>query len=97
MLGHIVVSMFAEARRDPKVAKLLAGFSKKRKQRVIDAIEAAKLRETQPQDVDAMAMVEDLGAARFFRALVVTWNRSTQTSLRRDVSRWLEDHGYQWE
>ena len=38
MLGNIVVSMFAEARRDPKVAELLHAFSGKRKKQVVDAI-----------------------------------------------------------
>ena len=94
VLGHIVVSMFAEARRDPKVADLLAGFSGNRKQRVVDAIGAAKQRGSLPTSVDAQTMAEDLGAPVFFRVLVKMQPVDAEF-VEQHVGRWLDHYGYQ--
>ena len=93
-LGHIVVSMFAEARRDPKVAELLNRFSTRRKQRVVDAIEAAKSRRTLPASVDSAVMAEDLVAPVFFRAIVMI-APFDHVFIENHVDRWLDHYGYQ--
>ena len=93
-LGHIVVSMFAEARRDPKVADLLNKFSTKRKQRVVDAIEAAKAKEALPASVDSEAMAADLGAPVFFRAIVMIAPLD-KDFIETHVDRWLDHYGYE--
>ena len=93
-LGHIVVSMFAEARRDEKAAALLHRFSKERRQRVLDSIDAAKTRGELPESADGMQMTIDLAAPIFFRAIVLL-ETIDPDFIEAHVDRWLDHYGYE--
>ena len=91
--GHIAVSMFAEARRDEKVATLMARFSEGRRRRVVAAIEAAKARGELPDSVDEMTMANDLAAPIFFKAIVLIETVDDEF-IEMHVDRWLDHYGY---
>ena len=81
--GPLLLSLIAEAGRDPKMAKLQARFTTARFGRIRAIIEAAAARGDLPEDVDVEQMGEDLVAAVFFRGLI-----------RRSIldRKWLENH-----
>ena len=92
--GHIMVAMFAEARRDEKAAALLHRFSKERRQRVLDSIDAAKTRGELPESADGMQMTIDLAAPIFFRAIVLL-ETIDPDFIEAHVDRWLDHYGYE--
>lgn len=92
-VGHIAVSIFAEARRDPHVSELLKGFSAERRRRVTDTIERAKTRGELPHAVDEVEMSIDLSAPMFFRTIVLQETIGPK-SIAKHVDRWLTHYGY---
>ena len=82
-VGPMLLSLIAEAGRDPKMAEMQERFTTTRFGRIRSILEAAAARGDLPEDVDVDRMAEDLVSPIFFRALI----------RRSPVDReWLEQH-----
>jgi AcrR family transcriptional regulator len=86
-MASVAASLALEARRDPSLDALHRRFAEGRMRALADVVEAAKARGDLPDAPDAETVATDLGAAIFFRAMV----------LRAPIEpAWLEAHVDAW-
>lgn len=83
----MVASFFAEASRDPELAKLNSKFTKARREASIRLITKAIQRGDLPADTDAEQMAADLAGGVFFRGLIL--REATDEA-------WVESHVDRW-
>lgn len=88
-MGPMMISLIAEARRDPQMAAVYARFTSARFGRIRSIVESAASRGDLPADVDANQMTEDLAAPLFFRAFI-RLAPLDQDFIRRHTDRWIE-------
>jgi AcrR family transcriptional regulator len=82
-VGPLLLSLIAEAGRDPKMAAMQDRFTTARFDRTRAILEAAAARGDLPEDIDVEQMAEDLVSPIFFRGLI------RRIPLDR---KWLENH-----
>ena len=90
-VGPLLLSLIAEAGRDPKMAAMQERFTAARFARIRSILQAAAARGDLPESVDVEQMGEDLVSPIFFRALI---RRATidQEWLQNHVDRLLVDY-----
>ncbi len=89
VLGPMLISLIAEAQRDPLMAAAQERFTSARLGHIRSILELAAGRGDLPPDVDADQMSEDLVAPLFYRALI----RSAPLDrdfVEQHVDRWIE-------
>lgn len=70
-LGPIIASLIAESARDPDLEAVCSTFTTERRKRVEKLLVRGRERGELPPDTDTNQMAMDLGAAVFFRSLIL--------------------------
>ena len=89
--GPMMMSLIAEARRDPQMAEMHERFTTARFARIQSILEAAVDRGDLPRGVDLTQMTEDLVAPLFFRAFIRP-SPLDREWVEQHVDRWIETH-----
>lgn len=87
--GPVLMSLIAEAGRDPQMAALHERFTAARFGRLRSILEDASERGDLPPDVDVDQMTEDLVAPLFFRAFIRHLPLD-QEFVERHIDRWID-------
>lgn len=87
--GPVLISLIAEARRDPQMAAVFAKFTAARFERIRSILDEGVARGDLLDDVDLEQATEDLVAPLFFRALF-RMTPIDRDYVERRVDRWLE-------